>query len=259
MRQIVGCSCVLCGKDIASIADGVFCRSCGCPVHADCLGTRPPGAACETCGADAKAVARERERARQEPPPAASPAATPHAAGSGLAVVFCSVLAGLGVLSLGLYAFDVLRGPTPEAALTVAEGVPADVRLTAIPTRSGETYVLHFRVGAYETQYASGDADYEAVVAAVQSGGPVRAWVEPVREGYARLYKLERGGREVLAYQAVVGQHEEKGRSVLIVGTALTLVGGLGLAWQLFKRRVDARNREMYRRAMEARRKLKEG
>jgi hypothetical protein len=62
MSQLVGSTCVLCGKTIPSICDGGFCPSCGCPVHARCA-TGDPGRSdgCRTCGAPIQIV-REREQ-----------------------------------------------------------------------------------------------------------------------------------------------------------------------------------------------------
>jgi hypothetical protein len=268
MRQIVGCCCVLCGKGIASIADGGFCRSCGCPVHADCVGSRPeeaPPPVCAACGAGAEAVARERERAQRQPPPGRPPAELASRFGETLALLFFLGLTTAGVGSLGLYAFASSWGTTPEGELTLAEGVGKNVRQTTISSRYGETYVLHFTVGPYATEYASDRPEYEGVRAAVESGEPIRVWVSTKREtlferqGWVPLYKVEHGGSLVLRYASVVDEHRKGEQAILIVGSALTVVGVVAFAWHFRKRWVDARNREMYRRAMEARAKLREG
>jgi hypothetical protein len=48
-RQIVGESCCLCGKRIASILEGNFCLGCGKPGHHQCKGKAKKGAACACC------------------------------------------------------------------------------------------------------------------------------------------------------------------------------------------------------------------
>lgn len=69
MRQLVGLSCVLCGKSIGSIVDGRFCQSCGCPIHAKCARSLPggdPAQGCAACGAKADVVQREKTLHREE-------------------------------------------------------------------------------------------------------------------------------------------------------------------------------------------------
>ncbi|MBX9625150.1 MAG: hypothetical protein K2X82_15190 [Gemmataceae bacterium] len=82
MPQLVGMSCVVCGKRVSSELDARFCRSCGYPVHDACAVPPPePGPArrCRTCGASslvADRLVRERDeqedawrRAAPPPPP----------------------------------------------------------------------------------------------------------------------------------------------------------------------------------------------
>lgn len=57
--QLVGQTCVHCGKRIPSEIDGRFCETCGAPAHDACL--RPgAGTGCRTCGAAAGAAENER-------------------------------------------------------------------------------------------------------------------------------------------------------------------------------------------------------
>jgi hypothetical protein len=69
MRQLVGSTCVRCGKRIGSIVEGGFCPECRAPVHFKCAqDTRPaPGLEhCPGCGAKTQAIladlSQERER-----------------------------------------------------------------------------------------------------------------------------------------------------------------------------------------------------
>lgn len=63
MRQLVGLSCVVCGKAVTSILEGRFCRSCSCPVHNQCARLaveRGIVAGCSDCGATPEQVQAEK-------------------------------------------------------------------------------------------------------------------------------------------------------------------------------------------------------
>jgi hypothetical protein len=65
----------------------------------------------------------------------------------------------LGGGFLGIYVFDRLYGTTPENELTLAEGVPTEVKKTQITGRV-TTYFLKFTVAGYRTEYASDQPKY---------------------------------------------------------------------------------------------------
>lgn len=72
MRQLVGCSCVICEGRIGSIVEGLFCADCGNPVHRACLGAPSDvGGKCRTCGGEiAKpSAAQVRWERQQKAPP----------------------------------------------------------------------------------------------------------------------------------------------------------------------------------------------
>jgi hypothetical protein len=59
MRQLVGLSCVRCGKPVKSIIEGRFCDTCGCPVHAQCVRSVSDldhASGCADCGATGEQV-----------------------------------------------------------------------------------------------------------------------------------------------------------------------------------------------------------
>jgi hypothetical protein len=63
MRQLVGLTCVICGKKIGSVTLGRFCPECGCPVHNNCMiGGQGDLAepACSRCGAKSESILREK-------------------------------------------------------------------------------------------------------------------------------------------------------------------------------------------------------
>jgi hypothetical protein len=65
MRQLVGSSCALCNKQIASNTDGRFCDSCGCPVHTRCVRPVPPTDTTPRCAGCGAAVEYEENKDRQ--------------------------------------------------------------------------------------------------------------------------------------------------------------------------------------------------
>jgi hypothetical protein len=71
-RQLVGMKCARCHKTVASVVDGVFCATCGNPVHLKCR--RPcddpaPEGECAECGGDVRnPVAVEVQTLRDQRP-----------------------------------------------------------------------------------------------------------------------------------------------------------------------------------------------
>ena len=69
--DVTGLSCVLCGEQIHSLFDGVFCSECGGPYHHNCFGKpplKPNDQPCKYCGGDVsnpQAAAAREDRERQ--------------------------------------------------------------------------------------------------------------------------------------------------------------------------------------------------
>ncbi len=113
MRQLVGLSCVLCGREIGSIVEGRFCPACGCPVHKNCAGRAADdrtAEGCPTCGAKPADVRREEKHERQEVRQNAQGVKRRRVL---WALVTSALLIVYGLVQLGIY---LTRTPAPEFA-----------------------------------------------------------------------------------------------------------------------------------------------
>jgi len=151
--------------------------------------------------------------------------------------LFCIgvLLVGLGLLGIDIFAR--VYGTTPEAELTLAEGIPDNIEISYVSGRfGGRTYILKFGVAGYRTEYPSDSPKYQRVLKAVQSGKVLRIWVSTKREtlfrrqGWAPLYKLSLGDEPVLYYAEVITHNKQVENAALIVGWVIL---GLG-AWLIW-------------------------
>ena len=96
MTQLTGLTCALCNERIASVLDGEFCSTCGCPIHSRCAmpGTTRSGA-CTACGADAAAAAAHQQRSEEEAAAQARGLRSHH-------VTWGTLLLGLGIPLLAI-------------------------------------------------------------------------------------------------------------------------------------------------------------
>jgi hypothetical protein len=141
-----------------------------------------------------------------------------------------------GAAIIVVYVFNHLYGTTPEEELTPAEGVPTAVEFTKVPRRGAEfIHIISFKIGSFTTEYASDRPKYDEVVAAVESGDPIRVWISTkretlfAREGWVPLYKLEHRGKTVLDYQTTVA-HKSEGKGGMLWCAGLVIVmGAVGL------------------------------
>jgi hypothetical protein len=149
-----------------------------------------------------------------------------------LAWVFVVAVFLIGLAAVGAYFWTSAHGTTPESELTLAEGLPQDVRMAG-NARLG--YTLQFTVGGYRTEYGDNAPQFKEVVAAVESGRPVRIWVSTRREtliprqGWVPLYQLVVDDQRVLSYDDAVGHTQDMGRSMLIVGGVVAAIGLMGI------------------------------
>jgi len=140
----------------------------------------------------------------------------------------CGAIALVGVALLGCSLFTRLRGITPEDELTLAEGVPEEV---TVEIGEQGTAHLDFTVAGFRIKYSSTDPRYADVLAAVQSGQPVRAWVSTrqetlfPRKGWVPLYKLSTADGEALDYDSVAADMKGVARGFLIGGCVVLAVG----------------------------------
>ena len=110
MAQLVGSRCVICEREIDSILEGRFCRTCGSPVHKACLNqgnsaTRPGH--CAACGANlAKRAAPPGRRMPERGSATVSTAI--HPAYKILVAVVCLQFIALGVLVGAILALVLL-------------------------------------------------------------------------------------------------------------------------------------------------------
>jgi hypothetical protein len=155
--------------------------------------------------------------------------------------LFCLAVLFVGLFFLFVYEFNRQHGTTAEDDLTLAEGVADPVLLP----QSGKTQSLLFTVAGLNTDYASDRPHFAAVLAAVQSGKPIRIWIStrqetlvPRSKNWATLYKLSVGDRPVLRYAEVV-EHQQKGATAaLIVGCAIVGISIFGMLAGIRKNRV---------------------
>jgi hypothetical protein len=145
--------------------------------------------------------------------------------------LFCFVILSVGVCLIGLYLFTSSFGTTPEADLTLAEGVASDIKVVQLPGGGGTAEVLKFTVAGYHTEYSSYRPKYQGVLTAVRSGRPIRVWVSAKqetlfpRQGWVPLYKLNVGDSPVLGYSDVVGDHVN-GSQAFLIGAGIAFAMG---------------------------------
>src|SRR5207244_4291145 len=96
--------------------------------------------------------------------------------------------------------------------LTVAEGVPSEISQSVVSGRFGQrTTILQFKVSPFLTAYDSGDPNYEEVFRAVQSGEPIRIWVDAKKAaqlggGEVPLYQFEHRGKTLVDFHQRAAQ-----------------------------------------------------
>src|SRR5262245_28385540 len=112
----------------------------------------------------------------------------------------CAAILVLGIWLIGQYWSIKLHGTTAETDLTLAEGVPTDVRESRSQTQGGfTTDYLYFTVAGYETSYSRDMPKYAEIRRAVKNGQELRAWVSTKQEtavprsGPVPLYKVSIG------------------------------------------------------------------
>jgi hypothetical protein len=151
-----------------------------------------------------------------------------------LSRIFCGLLLLVGGALLYFYFFFV--AVTPFDRLTLAQGCPRDIttRTTELPD-SRTTTRLIFTVQGYRTDYSSDFPDFEAVVAAVQSGLPLQVWISTSRETLfdfgdpLPLYALSVENRSVLLYATTAERKSPAACRILHWGLILTGIGLLSL------------------------------
>ena len=159
----------------------------------------------------------------------------------------------VGALPVELGSSVLRDGISPEQNLTVVEGIPTDIQISHGADTEGSPARddIDFNVSGHRIHYNSTQPKYAEVVAAVQSsegkfdtrrpsrriesGKPIQAWLGMSGKSL-ELYKLNAGGKPVLAYADTAASLKFLGRSILVVG-ALVVALGLRLAYRLFRPR----------------------
>ncbi len=124
------------------------------------------------------------------------------------------------VIGLGMAGFSFTIHPIPENELKLVEGVPSNQHL--VRRKRSESFVFQLADKSFDISKSA--THYDEIVNAVQSGNPVKAWVENSSND---IYKMTVNEKPILTYAESVQDKDHMKRTGLGFGLCLMLVGSL--------------------------------